>query len=122
MNSVQATENKAKKIQAVSSDAADGLREKVEHVRDIVENVRDQAEVAFRDKPYLVPVAAGAVGLGVGLLLGSKLTRFILFTAVGGILSEALGGEIKRMAGDFMGEFQNRLGEGETEADVPAGE
>ncbi len=122
MNSVQATENKAKKIQAVGSDAADGLRDKVEHVRDIVENVRDQAEVAFRDRPYLVPVAAGAVGLGVGLLLGSKLTRFILFTAVGGILSEALGGEIKRMAGDFMGEFQNRLGEGGTEAKATAGE
>lgn len=122
MNSVQATENKAKKIHAVGSEAADGLREKVEHVRDIVENVRDQAEVAFRDRPYLVPVAAGAVGLGVGLLLGSKLTRFILFTAVGGILSEALGGEIKRMAGEFMGEFQNRLGEGETEAQAPAGE
>ena len=122
MNSVQATENKAKKIQAVSSDAADGLREKVEQVRDIVENVRDQAEVAFRDNPYLVPVAAGAVGLGVGLLLGSKLTRFILFTAVGGILSEALGGQIKRMAGEFMGEFQNRLGEGESEAKASAEE
>jgi hypothetical protein len=122
MNSVQTAENKAKKIQAVGADAADGLRDKVEQVRDIVENVRDQAEVAFRDRPYLVPVAAGAVGLGIGLLLGSKLTRFIVFTAVGGILTEALGGEIKRIAGDFMGEFQNRLGEGESEAKATAGE
>jgi ElaB/YqjD/DUF883 family membrane-anchored ribosome-binding protein len=122
MNSVQATENKAKKIQAAGTDAAEGLRDKVEQVRDIVENVRDQAEVAFRDRPYLVPVAAGAVGLGIGLLLGSKLTRFIVFTAVGGILTEALGGEIKRMAGDFIGEFQNRLGEGEGEAKATSGE
>lgn len=120
MNHVQATEKKAKKIQAVSEDAAEGLRDRVEHVRDIVENVRDKAEVAFRDKPYLVPVAAGAVGLGIGVLLGSKLTRFILFTAVGTLLSDALGGEIKRMAGDFIGEFQNRLGEGEGEADTNA--
>lgn len=117
MNHVQATEKKAKKIQAVSEVAAEGLRERVEHVRDIVENVRDKAEVAFRDKPYLVPVAAGAVGLGIGVLLGSKLTRFILFAAVGTLVSDALGGELKRMAGDFIGELQNRLDEGEGEAD-----
>jgi hypothetical protein len=121
MNHAQTTEKKAK-IQAVGEDAAGQLRERVEHVRDIVENVRDKAEVAFRDKPYLVPVAAGAVGLGIGVLLGSKITRFILFTAVGTILSDALGGEIKRMAGDFIGEFQNRLGEGEGEADASAAE
>ncbi len=118
MNSVQPAEKaekKAKKIQTVSEDASANLRNRVEHVRDIVENVRDQAEVVFRDKPYLVPVAAGAVGLGVGVLLGSRITRFILFTAVGTVLSEVLGREIKRLAGDFVGEFQNRLGEGEDE-------
>ena len=116
MNQVQATEKKSKKIQAVAEGEVEGLRDRVEHVRDIVENVRDKAEVAFRDKPYLLPVAAGAVGLGIGILLGSKITRFILFTAVGTIVSDMLGGEIKRMAGDFIGEFQNRLGEGEPEA------
>ena len=117
MNSVQGTENSAKKLQKVGSDAAEGLRDKVEHVRDIVENVRDQAEVAFRDKPYLVPVAAGAVGLGVGLLLGSKLTRFILFTAVGTNLSDTLGGEIKRMSKDFIEDLQDRLGEDDGEGE-----
>jgi hypothetical protein len=122
MNHVQTTEKKAKKIQAVGEDAAEHLRDRVEQVRDIVENVRDKAEVAFRDRPYLVPVAAGAVGLGIGVLLGSKITRFILFTAVGTLLSDALGGEIKRMAGDFIGEFQNRLGEGGREAEAPAAE
>jgi tetrahydromethanopterin S-methyltransferase subunit F len=120
MNQVQGTEKKAKKIQAVAEHEVEGLRERVEHVRDIVENVRDKAEVAFRDKPYLLPVAAGAVGLGIGVLLGSRITRFILFTAVGSIVSDMLGGEIKRIAGDFIGEFQNRLGEGELEADTDA--
>lgn len=122
MNSVQTAEKKAKKIQTVSEDATANLRDRVEHVRDIVENVRDQAEVVFRDKPYLVPVAAGAVGLGVGVLLGSRITRFILFTAVGTVLSEVLGSEIKRLAGDFVGEFQSRLGEGEGDAAEGAAE
>lgn len=122
MNQVQAAEKKSKKVHAVAEDAGHQLRDRVEHVRDLVETVRDKAEVAFRDKPYLVPVAAGAVGLGIGVLLGSKITRFILFTAVGTILSDALGGEIKRMAGEFIGEFQNRLGEGEAEDEGTASE
>ena len=117
MNQTQATEKQSKKIQPVTEDVAAQLSEKVEHVRDLVESVREKAEVAFRDKPYLVPVAAGALGLGIGVLLGSKITRFIVFTAVGGLLSEALGGEIKRMAGDFVGEFKTRLDDGATKAD-----
>lgn len=115
MNTTSTTEKKSKKIQPVAEEASAQLSERLEHVRDLVEDVRGKAEVAFRDKPYLVPVAAGVLGLGIGVLLGSRLTRFILFTAVGTILSDVLGGEIKRMAGDFVGEFQNRLGEGEGE-------
>ena len=115
MNTTPATEKKPKNIQAVKAEAGTQLRARVEHVRDLVEDVRDKAEVAFRDKPYLVPVAAGVVGLGIGVLLGSKLTRFILFTAVGTLLSEALGSEIKRFAGDFMGELHDRHDEGDGE-------
>lgn len=88
------------------------LRERVGQARDAIENVRERAEVAFRDKPYLLPVAAGALGLGVGILLGSRLMRFILFTAVGTIVSDTLGGEVKRLAGDFMHDMQNRLQQG----------
>jgi hypothetical protein len=119
MDHVQATERKPK-IHGDNEEVAPQLRERVEHVRDIVEGVREKAEVAFRDRPYLVPVAAGAVGLGIGVLIGSKLTRFILFTAVGAILSDALGGEIKRLASDYVGELQNQLGEGEGEGESGA--
>ncbi len=121
MDHVQATEQKAK-IHGVNDDAAPQLRERVEHVRDVVENVRNKAEVAFRDRPYLVPVAAGAVGLGIGILLGSKLTRFVLFTAVGALLSDALGGEIKRLASEYIGELQNRLADDETVENASASE
>ncbi len=119
MDHVQPAERKTK-FQGPRGDSATPLHERVEHVRDIVENVRDRAEVAFRDRPYLVPVTAGAVGLGIGVLLGSRLTRFVLFTAVGALLSDTLGGEVKRIASEFMGELQNRLAEGEAEAGASA--
>lgn len=96
--------------------AGGDLRQRVDQARDVVENVREKAEIAFRDKPYLLPVAAGAVGLGVGMLLGSKIMRFVLFTAGATILTETLGGEIKRMSKDFIEDLQDRLGdEGEGE-------
>lgn len=121
MNYAQENGSKTKKpkaSQAASSDAAVALRDRVEHVRDIVENVRDRAEVAFREKPYLVPAAAGAVGFGIGVLFGSKITRLLVITAVGTVLSDVLGGEVKRLAGDFVSEFQNRLGEGDDAEEV----
>ena len=97
------------------------LRERVDRARDVVDNVRERAEVAFRDKPYLLPVAAGALGLGVGMLLGSRIMRFILFTAVGTVVSDTLGGEIRRIAGDFLHEVQNRLEQGhEQSGEQPA--
>jgi hypothetical protein len=88
------------------------LRQRVEDARDVVENVREKAELAFREKPYLLPVAAGALGLGVGMLFGSKIMRFVLFTAGAAIISETVGGEIKRMSKDFIEDLQDRLGEG----------
>lgn len=112
MNNVQGTD---KSLQNGRAGGEAGLRHRVDQARDIVESVRDRAEVAFREKPYLVPVAAGAVGLGIGVLLGSKITRFILFTAVGTLLSDALGGEIKRISKDFIEDLQDRLGESEGE-------
>ena len=120
MNQSQVEGAKSKKIEDVGEDAAEGLRHRVEHVRDIVENVREKAEVAFRDRPYLVPLTAGAVGFGVGVLFGSKVTRFILFTAVGTVLSDVFGGEIKRIASELSSELQNRLGEGEGGAEAIA--
>jgi tetrahydromethanopterin S-methyltransferase subunit F len=106
-----AQEHHMKEIQERGTEA---LKERVESVRHMVENVRDRAEMTFREKPYLVPVAAGAVGFGVGMLFGSKLMRFVVFTAVGTILTESLGGEIKRISKEFMSDLQERLNEGDS--------
>jgi hypothetical protein len=97
------------------SRMAESLRDRAARARDIVENVRERAEETFRDKPYLLPVAAGALGLGVGLLLGSKLTRFIAFTAVGMIVTETFGGELRRLGRALTSELQKNLGQGARE-------
>jgi hypothetical protein len=113
MNYAQNKTSGQSSVQENLHHVGDTLRERVEGVRDVIDNVRDRAEVAFRDRPYLVPVAAGALGLGIGLLLGSKLTRFIVFTAVGTLITDTFGGQIKRLSRDFVGQMQNRLNEGE---------
>jgi hypothetical protein len=93
------------------------IRQRVDQARDVVENVREKAELAFQDKPYLLPVTAGAVGFGLGMLFGSKLMRYVLFTAGAAIISETVGGEIKRMSKDFIEDLQDRLGEDDGEGE-----
>jgi hypothetical protein len=110
MNSVTGNDTSIQNGQA-------GIRQRVDHARDVVENVREKAELAFRDKPYLLPVAAGAVGFGVGMLFGSKIMRFVLFTAGATLLTETLGGEIKRMSKDFIADLQDRLGDDDGEGE-----
>ena len=53
-------ESNMQEIQTRANGAAESLKDRVEHARDVVENIRDKAELAFRDKPYLLPVATGA--------------------------------------------------------------
>jgi hypothetical protein len=113
MNNVTGNESSLQNGRAMGGDQ--GIRQRVDQARDVVENVREKAQLAFQEKPYLLPVAAGAVGLGVGLLLGSKIMRFVLFSAGAAILSETVGGEIKRMSKDFIEDLQDRLGGDEGE-------
>ncbi|AKU94001.1 hypothetical protein AKJ09_00665 [Labilithrix luteola] len=98
-------------------DVSHVLRDRAENVRDFVESVRDQAETTFRDKPYMVPVAACALGVGIGVLLGSRLTRFLVFSTVGAIVSDVFGGELKRLSRDFVDNLQLRLAEGAEEGE-----
>ncbi|MCL2777380.1 MAG: hypothetical protein FWD73_05200 [Polyangiaceae bacterium] len=95
-----------------AADARVALRNRVDSARDMLENMRDQAEVAFRDRPYLVPVAACAVGVGFGLLMGSRIMRLLVLTTVGAVLSDMFGGEIRRFGRDFVDDLQGRLSQG----------
>jgi hypothetical protein len=85
------------------------LRERVEQARDLVEDLRDRAEMAFHERPYLLPVATGALGFGVGVLVGSKLSRIILLTAAGALLSDTLRVQVAKISRDFIKDLGAKL-------------
>ena len=103
----QAAEKKAEHAEVA-------LKERVEHARDIVEDLRDRAEMAFHERPYLLPVATGALGLGVGVLIGSKLSRILLLTAAGALLSETFRDQLARISRDLIHDLGDKLGASET--------
>lgn len=94
-----------------SNLAEERLRERMSEARDVATELREKLEVAVREKPYMVAAASCAVGVGIGVLVGSKLTRFLAFAAVGGLVSDTIGGEIKRLARDVVRDVQERLDE-----------
>jgi hypothetical protein len=99
-------------------DAEVALRERVEQARDLVEDLRDRAEVAFHERPYLLPVATGALGFGVGLLVGSKLTRILLITAAGALLSDRVRSQVIRVGRDLLSDIGARVEEEGVEDEV----
>jgi ElaB/YqjD/DUF883 family membrane-anchored ribosome-binding protein len=78
------------------------IEHRVEQVRELVDDIRDRAEMIFHEKPYLLPVATGAVGLGVGILIGSRLSRVLFFTAAGAMLSDTIRHRLITISKEFL--------------------
>jgi ElaB/YqjD/DUF883 family membrane-anchored ribosome-binding protein len=98
------------------------LERRATAVRDLALDLRERAELAIQERPYIVPVAAGAVGFGVGVLVASRLSRMVLLAAAGAMLSDTVRGQIVKLATDMLnGEeegVQGEEGEEETGEDV----
>lgn len=107
-----------KAIDETVETAEMALRERVEHARDLIEDLRDRAEMAFHERPYLLPVATGVLGLGVGVLIGSKLTRVLALTAAGALLSESVRGQVAKISRELMNDISDKLENEEVDDDV----
>ncbi len=108
----------AKAVETEVNDESVALQQRVDQVRDIVEDIRDRAELAIHERPYLLPVATGVLGLGVGILIGSKLSRIMLLTAAGALMSERVREQIARVSRDVIQELGRDLDDGSGRSDV----
>lgn len=117
--------SKAKKKTDAAFDAASeqvesvdvALDQRIEQARDLIEDLRDRAEIALHERPYLLPVAAGAVGLGVGMLIGSRLSRMLVVGAAGALLSDSIRSQVVKISKDFIADLGDKL-EVDEEEDV----
>ena len=89
------------------------LKQRVDQVSDIVEDVRDRVEMAIHERPYLVPAAAGALGLGVGILIGSKLSRMLVLGAAGALLSDTVRTQVLKAGKQILSNLSEELDETE---------
>ena len=103
---------KSKGIEAVEEQVEHvetALKQRVDQVSDIVEDVRDRVEMAIHERPYLVPAAAGALGLGVGILIGSKLSRMLVLGAAGALLSDTVRTQVLKAGKQILNNLSEEL-------------
>src|SRR5882757_7947982 len=108
----EAAEDALEQVQETIQETRSDLRARAEHARDIVEDLRDRAELAFHERPYLLPVATGVVGLGIGVLIGSRVSRILLLTAAGALMSDTIRGQVAKIGREFVRDLGAKLGEG----------
>ena len=106
------------KIEEQVTDTAQALEQGMTHARDIVEDLRDRAELAFHERPYLLPVATAAAGFGVGVLVGSKLTRALAIAAAGALLSDTVRGQVLRLSREWLNDIGAKMDEAKEAEDV----
>lgn len=94
---------------AGAEEVVQSLEQRFASARDMIEDVRERADVVMREHPYAVPLAAGAVGVGIGVLLSSKITRYVFMTAAGALASEALAPQLKVIGKQVIASVQDKI-------------
>jgi len=89
------------------------IKHRVEMVGDVVEDIRDKVEMVLHERPYLLPAAAGALGLGVGVLIGSKLSRMLVLGAAGAMMSDTVRAQAFKMGKEFLHNLSESLEDSE---------
>lgn len=116
-NKVEAVENQ---IEEQVEHVETALKQRVDQVSDIVEDVRDRVEMAIHERPYLVPAAAGALGLGVGILIGSKLSRMLVLGAAGALMSDTVRTQALKIGKELLSNLSEQMSEGSEDVEEPA--
>jgi|GEM_PF-2200594 len=75
----------------------------------IARDARDRLQDVIEKRPLAIPLAAAAIGVGIGALWGSKLARFVVLSAIGGAIADSLSHDLQRITRDVIDEMRERL-------------
>jgi len=79
-----------------------------------IETIKETFGEVTQNRPALaVAAGAGVIGFGAGVLLGSRLARFLVVSTVSSIVRDAVGTEIRKTAVRLFEDLRGGADEGE---------
>jgi hypothetical protein len=107
------TKNNLEELDQEVEHVETAIKHRVEMVGDVASDIRDKVEMVLHERPYLLPAAAGALGLGVGVLIGSKLSRMLVLGAAGAMLSDTVRAQALKIGKELLHDLSESLEDSE---------